>query len=299
MRCLLPLIAIFVLTPGAGALPVAAGPKLPLAVTIDSQTDASAACVRVQWGQYGGSGTCLATESGKSLVLTCNHVFSDGGIGAYPQDCTVQHKGKVYTATAVAGDREADLALVVVDGELPCADIESDNAAIGTEVWHRGIGSGGGSGRVASVPGIGRYQWVESSCHFAADMPSVSGDSGAGVFTVTGRLVAVHNGRFGAAGDLARGTPLTPVRNFLRATARFTFPGFAARLDLNRAMAAAASAAAAKSAPPAAKPVETPAPKAKAPEPAPVFAPSACPGGVCPTGTTTYYYERPRFRIFR
>lgn len=268
------------LTPAKGSEPPTAWSDDPPIAYVSATvipSDPVAACVRVQWKNYGGSGTCIACEGGKSLVLSCNHVFSEGGLGNYPLDCVVQHDGKTYTAVAVSGDREADLAAVVVEGELPVAEIATQAPAVGAFVWHRGIGSGGGRGRVVLVPSPGRGgSWVESSCHFAADMTSISGDSGAGVFNQYGQLVAVHNGRFGAAGDFARGAPLMPVRNFLRGAARTMFPGLTARLSTGGTMFVLPD-------PPIARPM------AELPKAEPVRV-GDCPGGVCPAPS----YSAPR-----
>jgi hypothetical protein len=113
-----------------------------------------------------------------------------------------------------------------VDGELPVAEMAEADAAVGTAVWHRGIGSGGGEGKVlAAQPHSQAKQQFASSCS------SESGDSGAGVFDSAGRVVAVNCGRHGMDLSAAqRGTPITPIRNLIRGVARKSFPKLAAKL---------------------------------------------------------------------
>lgn len=203
----------------------------PLAVS----SDPAAACVRVSWKQYSASGTCVACEGGKSLVVTNNHLFSetydaDGQFarGGYPLACTVRpvNGAAAFSGAAIEGDRDADLAFVVVDGELPVAELADAEAAPGTPVWHKGIGSGGGKG-VVLVP----RSHPQPKNVFASDTPSVSGDSGAGLFDPAGRIVAVNCGRHGTAPiSPQRGTPVGPIRDRLRGVARGAFPNLAERL---------------------------------------------------------------------
>ena len=197
--------------------------------------DPKAACVRVSWGQWSASGTCVASEGGKSLVVTNNHLFTDAKDGAgqfvrgeYPLAAAVRtlDGGPRLTGTAVDGDRDADLAFVVVDGSLPVAELAARDAAPGTAVWHKGVGSGGGAGKV--LPPVANdlpKMW------FASTAPSVSGDSGAGLFDPAGKLVAVNCGRHGSGLSAPqRGTPVTPVRSLLRRVAKDAFPKLAASL---------------------------------------------------------------------
>lgn len=202
---------------------------------VPTEYNPSAACVRVSWNKFSASGTCVAYEDGKSLVVTNNHLFSEshdseGQLqrGEYPLAATVATLDgkKTFKATAIDGDRDADLALVVVDGELPVAQLAEADSTEGTRVWHKGIGSGGGEGRVLSIkPNL------QPKLNFASDCSTQVGDSGAGVFDEQGRLVAVHCGRHGTEPSAAeRGTPITPVRSLLRTKVKKTFPRLAARL---------------------------------------------------------------------
>jgi hypothetical protein len=194
-----------------------------------------AACVTVYAPpHWAGCGTCVASEGGKSLVVTNNHIWSErnhpaGGFydDIYPVrgqvSAGVGLSAPRFAAVAVAGDRERDLVLVVVDGELPVAELAEENAPAGTKVWRFGHGTGAQSAEVlaprpelASVP----------RCQFRATGRSESGDSGSGYFSAAGELVAVHVG----ADPKPRGTPVAHVRAFLAAHAGKHFPKLHARL---------------------------------------------------------------------
>lgn len=206
--------------------------------------DPIGACVRVSWDRFSASGVCVAYENGKSLVVSNNHVFTEKRTpfgefarADYPLECSVRTlDGKrTLRAIAVDGDKDADLAFLIVDGELPVAEMATADAPIGTKVWHRGIGSGGGQGKVLPV-----QQHPQAKQMFASDCSSESGDSGAGVFDQDGRLVAVNCGRHSIeVGAAQRGTPITPIRNLARGVARTAFPKMAAKLSGNAAPAGA------------------------------------------------------------
>lgn len=166
------------------------------------------------WKRWGGSGTCVAVAGKKSLVVTNNHIFSEtkdfeGQFprGNYPLPATVTPiaGGPTLKGVAVDGDRASDLAFIIVDGALPYAPLAAADAPAGTIVWHAGIGTGGGSGRVLSAT-----EHQQAKHRFSATYTSDSGDSGAGVFNPDGEVVAVHCGR--TTKKEGRGTPASDVR---------------------------------------------------------------------------------------
>ena len=179
------------------------------------------ACVRVAWKQWGASGTCVAVSGGKSLVVTNNHLFSEhhdreGQFprGDYPLPATVTpvSGGPALKGLAVDGDREGDLAFVVVDGVLPYTPLAAADAPAGTAVFHHGVGSGGGPGVV--LPPVDHPQ---PKHRFNSTCPSTSGDSGAGLFDPAGEVVAVNCGRNERGQE--RGTPVSAVRRHVAALA--------------------------------------------------------------------------------
>lgn len=190
-----------------------------------------AACVFVNTVNGGGSGTCVASEGGKSLVLTNNHVVSSGRHpdtgwrdDVYPLVATVTHEKKQYTATAVSGVRNEDIALVVVDGTLPVALVAERAPAAGTKVYRNGSGSGYQVCQVIEPD----MSWTQPSMHFVVKGISESGDSGAGYFDEKGLLVAVHCGK--NTTDNPRGTPITSVRTVVLERTPVLFPRLRARL---------------------------------------------------------------------
>jgi hypothetical protein len=268
-------------------LPVAATVTREPAGVVTYASDPADACCRVGRGIFAGSGTCVWSEGGKSLVLTNNHIFSEtydaeGGTAraSYPlTGCYVQHKGKSYPARAVDGlsSRWGDLAFLEVEAELPVAEVADDVPPLGAVVWHRGTGSGGGSGRM--LPNPAGHFWPSSL--FTSSMPSISGDSGAGIFNEAGQLVGINCGRQGVASNSPqRGTPVKTIREFLKTRAAGLFPNLAKRLGAVRsAVKARLNPDPKKDLPRAAEP---PKPKTD-PAPPPKVAPAAAD---CPPGMT-------------
>lgn len=245
--------------------------------------DPKAATCVVNWKQYLGSGTCIASEGGKSLVLTCNHVWSEQSspgapfpLGSYPLFGEVRHDGKTYSATAIAGDADADLALVVVDAPLPVARIATQTPAVGAKVRHYGMTSKDTSGEVLPA----RTDISAAAHQFAFTTSAIPGDSGAGVFDERGELVAVVCGRTGMATSApARGPSVTVIRSVVVHHTR-AFPHLFPRLR-DRLAARSASNAVPSYLP---DPPAAVAPKAVPVAPKKVSADPAngCPNGTCP-----------------
>lgn len=261
---------------GSDPPPVKEPPALLAATEIT--TDAKKACVSV-WNahanangqRYGGSGVCIATEGGKSVVLTNNHIFSDqhhpaGGFrdDIYPLPATVVVGGKEHKAVALSADRDADVCVVIVDAELVPAKVADSLPAPGAKVWRNGNGSGYQVCKVidseASADRLG----------FVVEGKSESGDSGSAYFNEANEFVALHCGK-DAAGR-PRGTPVTVVKTVTKTRTPLLFPRLRARLG----------AATATKEPPA-LPMTPPkiAPK-KVNAPCACGDACTCPEGVCP-----------------
>jgi hypothetical protein len=158
-----------------------------------------------------GSGVCVASRDGRSIVLTCEHVF---GPGPFPRPAEVRHGGKTYRAACVGACGDTDVAVVVVHATLPAAQLADADARAGEAVTHNGRKSGPAAGVVLPY----RTEYVEAKAHFAATLPSISGDSGAAVYDAAGKVVSLVCGRTGVgAGDPMRGAPLSAIK---RAVAR-------------------------------------------------------------------------------
>jgi hypothetical protein len=170
-----------------------------------------------------GSGTVVACEGGRCLVLTNAHVVPGAGARV-----AVAAGGRQYRAKYLAGSKVTtwdngdgtggmeidgpDLALLTVEAELPAAELAAAAPGKGERLrqWgYAGRGAAEGprekSGRVTDPAGM----W--------GPLDQRPGDSGAGLFDDSGRLVGVSHGR--PAGEREVGVvavPLGAVRKFLR-----------------------------------------------------------------------------------
>lgn len=171
----------------------------------------SAVSVHVSMGNATahGSGTVIASEDGKSLVLTNAHVVESAN---YP--ITVVHTDADgqpwrYPATYIGGSSVSqsgnmlsiagpDLALLQVDYSLPAAEIADSIPASGTPVQLWGFGgSMSGSTPTHRTGQVTTHGFADAIT--ASTLRTINGDSGAGVFTEDGKLVAVHWGGNGVA----------------------------------------------------------------------------------------------------
>lgn len=280
--------------------PAASFTVLPAAIA-PTASDPSASVVYVSRSlgggtSQGGTGTVIASEDGRSLILTNAHVAEDGN-----RPLTVTHGKTVYSATFVAGStvdytgpnmirvNGPDLAVLAVNAELPAVTIASDAPVIGARVRLWGYG-----GRLPSQGFVAKAGNVVPGPNYVepqmlSTLATINGDSGSGVFNDAGELVGVHHGNDGRA----HAVPLDTVRRFVRERSGPWFPRLRERM-VARAIMGALTAP--RPSAPKAEPALAPKPAAKPPEfvVAPAYsAPSACSGGVCPT------YTQPRGRLLR
>lgn len=183
-----------------------------------------------------GSGTVIACEGGRSLVLTNAHVVptAEGRV-------TVSAGGRAYRAKYLAGSKVTtwdngdgtggmeidgpDLALLTVEAEFPAAELAETAPGKGAALRQWGFAGRGASegprvksGRVTDPAGL----W--------GTLDQRPGDSGAGLFDDAGRLVGVSHGRPAAEGEVGVvAVPLGAVRKFLRERAE-PFPRLVKRL---------------------------------------------------------------------
>lgn len=171
-----------------------------------------------------GTGTVIACEGDKSLILTCAHVV--------PTDDTVfvTHKGKRYEAKWIAGSpvKEAkapdgttfhyvdgvDLALITVEVKLPVAPIATTPFKKGDKVFQYGYAGGPPFADKGPYAKIGTVYDAEGVWATADARP---GDSGSGLFNDKGQLAAVTHSRSAdrdEPGLLA--VPLNDVRTFVK-----------------------------------------------------------------------------------
>lgn len=156
-----------------------------------------------------GTGTAIAVENGKTLVLTNAHVAQAG----YSHSVTYWSEGKPYTSPAkfIEGSQVTDaggntirihgpdLALLEVNAELRTAELADEIPAPGQAVSIYGFGGAGVYGTVP-IHKTGRTLAEDGARTMAGDpiartsIETVNGDSGAGIFNDAGQLVAVHWG---------------------------------------------------------------------------------------------------------
>lgn len=197
---------------------------------VTSNTQDSA--VGVWKGIHGGSGTVVACEDGKSLVLTNRHVVDN------PGSASITVKDKTYAATVLAMDSKADLAILLVKAELPVVEIAESEPATGEPVrqwgrdWH---GQGKPIFKTGKYIGVTAGVRTDGSAYtYETTIDSISGDSGCGIFDRTGRLVAVNWGRPNVGhGQLAVG--LKDVVAFLKKETASHFPRFSKALAAHKA----------------------------------------------------------------
>lgn len=255
--------------------PLAAADPLPPPKAVDPGDSVVRVCRADGHGTFGfGTGTCIACENGKSLVVTNRHVCPDPGARI-----VVQRVGKTYEAKLISVDT-ADLAVLEVEGELVPCEVAESEPPVGAMVEMYAHPKGTDQRYAAG-------QWVGGSganVHHTCAIGTVTGTSGGAVF-YRGKVVAVHWGA-GLDGRLYA-VPLARVRGFVGRVCHTLFPRLTARLAARLASPVPA---------PKAKADPLPAPK-KAPEPKPAppkakpIAPKAAPKGP----PVVWYYAPPTY----
>lgn len=176
-----------------GACPVAATPRQ--------------ATVRVAAGNGAGTGAVIASENGRSLVLTNSHVVDNHRSGVtvtwwegeklYVTEATVLYTAPVRqigpSLIAIDGP---DVALLMVGHVLPAAKLAGDLPAVGDRVEQ--FGYGGMSGPVSytakhKVGSVLGSAW-DNGPELVTSIHSESGDSGSGVWNARGELVGLTAG---------------------------------------------------------------------------------------------------------
>jgi len=146
-----------------------------------------------------GSGTLVADEGGKTLVLTNAHVVRRSDAD---KPITVTVQGKTYKARYVTGSEVTnitkttiningpDLCLLELPVSLGAVNIAETVPTLGEEVWMWGY-AGGAQAPVMRTGKIIKSQTTEIDTAFV----SQPGDSGSGIFNSKGQLVGVVHGR--------------------------------------------------------------------------------------------------------
>lgn len=195
---------------------------IPVAPAPRDSLSPSASAVKVTTRSGYCSGTVIASEGGKSLVVTCAHCFRSadrrratdpGGHPVAGYSVCPPGNAPCLAVRLVAVDEVADLALLSVDAALPAVRVAHARPVAGAEVQHWGISSGPAQGVVLYMSDRATDG---PTLTFRSSLSSIPGDSGAGVFA-NNELVAVNWG-YGPLG-VQRGTLATRLSALCKASA--------------------------------------------------------------------------------
>jgi hypothetical protein len=174
---------------------------------------------------YGGSGTVIAAENGKSLVVTAKHVVE----GRTPI-VIGELNGPKIAATLLAMHPTADMALIVVNAKLPAATLAVSAPKEGTTVVLYGYPADR-SPRLWKKTGrwAGYVPFDGGMAGVTRDFVSISGDSGGGVFAGN-TLVGVHHSTRQETPDYGLNATHTDIRDLVEEKAGEVFPNYVVQL---------------------------------------------------------------------
>ena len=157
-----------------------------------------------QWSWYGqsqvesgaGSGVIISSDG---YILTCAHVV-DGA-----STITVTIDDKDYTATLVGEDTTSDVAVIKIDatGLTPATVGDSDNLKVGQSVMAVGnpLGELGGTVTGGMISALNRSVTIQGTSStntmslIQMDASVSPGNSGGGLFNMSGELVGIVNAK--------------------------------------------------------------------------------------------------------
>ena len=157
-----------------------------------------------QWSWYGqsqvesgaGSGVIISSDG---YILTCAHVV-DGA-----SSITVTIDDKDYTATLVGEDTTSDVAVIKIDatGLTPATVGDSDNLKVGQSVMAVGnpLGELGGTVTGGMISALNRSVTIQGTSSTTTmsliqmDASVSPGNSGGGLFNMSGELVGIVNAK--------------------------------------------------------------------------------------------------------
>lgn len=160
----------------------------------------------------GGSGTVVHSARGESFVLTNKHVVEDIGTSKV---MVITHDDTPFKAEVLNLADRADLAMLRVKGELVAAKIAETVPPTGT-VLHQWGYSGWQRNRKEGPTHPDQRATVAGVPVFYVAIDQQQGDSGAGQFDKSGKLVAVNwGGRIDGGVPFGSSVGLAEVRAFV------------------------------------------------------------------------------------
>lgn len=174
------------------------------------------ASVKIAVGNGSCSATSIAYHNGQSLIITVSHLFR-GDNGQYYQPGTkvsvTTEAGEQFDGELVAIHPTSDIALAIIKGKIPTASFNLREPLVGEQVQQWGynyLSKGKQVYKTGIVIKISDYNGTMDS-----SIDQISGESGVGVFNLSGRIVAVA---WGGGPNLTKGqasTRLKIVRAFV------------------------------------------------------------------------------------
>lgn len=157
-----------------------------------------------------GSGTCVASKSGVSTILTCAHTFR----GLKEPTVTITHQKKVITAKLLRLDEPNDLAVLEVNADLPAVDLSATKPGVSATVTSVGISRTDDAKLEELSHRITAVDKYDNPRNFESDGQQIVGRSGGGLF-FNGQLCGIIQGR---RNDIVRSiyVSIEPIREILK-----------------------------------------------------------------------------------
>ena len=169
-----------------------AGPE----ITVEDEPLASSVRVRISSGDgvnY-GSGTIIQSQKGRTVILTCGHIFRDLDPGAKIEvDVFTGGKAETYLGKSIGFDLEGDVGLLAIttDSPLPTSTLAGAVHEVKKRQSVYSIGCGGGdppSREDIYVTALNRYLGPDN---IECTGEPLQGRSGGGLFNADGEVVGV------------------------------------------------------------------------------------------------------------
>ncbi len=141
-----------------------------------------------------GSGTLVISQQGRSLVMTCGHIFRDiGSTAKIEVDVFINGELLTYVGTLTDYDLEAEIGLITVPSDriLPVAKIAPMNRVQAVHDRVASIGCSGGDNPSREQHQITAVNKYEGPDNLECNGTPVQGRSGGGLFNTQEELVGV------------------------------------------------------------------------------------------------------------